>query len=106
MSLGGSLVSSNVYVNGIIAHQDLVDVQALAAGVVKIKDTLVLNKLRTDLSLVRRWGPLSHESGIRTRILHSRSVLIVHSAILSFLSIYFALSNVGIQAILQHVDLT
>ena len=51
---------------------------------VKIKDTLVLNNLRTDLSLVRRWGPLSHESGIRTRILHSRSVLIVHSAILSF----------------------
>ena len=35
MSLGGSLVSSNVYVNGIIAHQDLVDVQALAAGVCK-----------------------------------------------------------------------
>ena len=37
MSLGGSLVSSNVYVNGIIAHQDLVDalVRALAAGVCK-----------------------------------------------------------------------
>ena len=28
-------MSSNVYVNGIIAHQDLVDVQALAAGVCK-----------------------------------------------------------------------